>query len=109
MDQEKRLMIAFALSFAVLMLWRVLLVKTPPHPVKPPQATQTPGQAPVQGSGVTPDQKESSLKPEATGKPEAPPPIPIQQGSKDEDIVVENDLYKVTLSTKGAVVKSWVL
>jgi len=102
-------MIAFALSFAVLKLWRVLLVKTPPRPLKPPQATQTPGQVPSQGSGITPDKRESTLKPEATGKPEATPPIPIQQGSKAEDIVVENDLYKVTLSTQGAVVKSWVL
>jgi len=109
MDQEKRLMIAFALSFAVLMLWRVLLVKTPPRPVKPPQGIQTPGQAPSQVPGVTSAKKESPLNPEATGKSEAPPSIPIQQGSKAEEIVVENDLYKVTLSTKGAVVKSWVL
>jgi len=114
MDQEKRLMIAFALSFAVLMLWRVLLVKPPPPTPKAPQVTtgQPQGQNPSQASGVksaSTASKESSLKPGAKEKSEAPPAIPVQQGSKAEDIVVENDLYKVTLSTQGAVVKSWVL
>lgn len=111
MDQEKRLMIAFALSFGVLMLWRVLLVKPPSPPPKAPPATT--GQPfPSQVSGVTPAnsaKKELPLKPVATGKSEAPMALPVQQGSKAEEIVVENDLYKVTLSTQGAVVKSWVL
>ena len=31
------------------------------------------------------------------------------QGAKPEDIVVESKLYRVTFSTQGAVVKSWVL
>ena len=35
--------------------------------------------------------------------------LPVTQGNKAEDIVVENDLYRVTFSTQGAVVKSWVL
>src|SRR5579859_7315980 len=114
MDQEKRLMIAFALSFAVLMLWRVLLVKPPPPPRKAPQVTtgQPQRQSPSQPSGVTSTNsanKESSLNPGAKEKSEAPPAIPVQQGTKAEEIVVENDLYRVTLSTQGAVVKSWVL
>lgn len=33
----------------------------------------------------------------------------VEQGTRPEDIVVEGDLYRVTLSTEGAVVKSWVL
>lgn len=104
-------MIAFALSFAVLMLWRVLLVKPPSPPLKAPPGTtgQLQGQTPSQVSGVTPAKKESPTKPEATGKSEASPALPVQQGSKAEEIVVENDWYKVTLSTKGAVVKSWAL
>ena len=31
------------------------------------------------------------------------------EGSKAEDIVVESDLYKVTFSTRGAVVENWIL
>ena len=104
-------MIAFALSFAVLMLWRVLLVKPPPPAPKAPPGTagQLQGQSLSPASGVTSAKQETSIKPGASGKPEAPPALPVQQGSKAEDVVVENDLYKVTLSTKGAVVKSWVL
>ncbi len=36
--------------------------------------------------------------------------LAVHQGSKAEDIVVDGgDLYRVTFSTKGGVVKSWVL
>jgi len=35
--------------------------------------------------------------------------MPVIEGSKPEDIVVENDLYKITFSTRGAVVESWIL
>ena len=45
----------------------------------------------------------------ARAKAEPPAQLPIQQGSKAEEIVVESDLYKVTLSSEGGLVKSWVL
>ena len=35
--------------------------------------------------------------------------MPVVEGSKAEDIVVENGLYKVTFSTRGAVAESWIL
>src|SRR5690348_13672124 len=41
-----------------------------------------------------------------------PPPAPVSapiQGKKARQIVVESDDYQITLSTQGAVVKSWVL
>ncbi|HEV2247521.1 MAG TPA: hypothetical protein VGW37_12775 [Terriglobia bacterium] len=49
MDNEKRVMIAFALSFVLLLLWRVMFVKTPPPAPKPsgsahPTAQQSPGE-----------------------------------------------------------------
>ncbi|PYV27579.1 MAG: hypothetical protein DMG24_04315 [Acidobacteria bacterium] len=94
MDQEKRLLLAFVLSFAVLMLWRALFPPPPlPQNALPAKAKTNPvQQAPA---------------------PAAPSPAPvslsIEQGSKEEEIVIEGDLYQVTLSTQGAVVKSWVL
>ncbi len=94
MNQDKRVLLAFALSFAVLLLWRVLFFKEPPPPAKaarPAPSRSTQGQPPA---------------------PAAPAPVklPIAQGSKAEEIVIDGgDLYQVTLSTEGAVVKSWVL
>jgi YidC/Oxa1 family membrane protein insertase len=35
--------------------------------------------------------------------------MPVMEGTKAEDIVVESDLYKVTFSTRGAVAESWIL
>ncbi len=94
MDQQKRLLLAFALSFAVLMLWRLLF---------PPPLPRKPATAPVKtASSAQPQQPVSS-------KPAAPVSLAVQQGSKAEEIVVEGDLYRITLSTEGAVVRNWVL
>jgi len=97
-DQEKRVLAAFALSFVILLLWRVFLVKEPPpSPSVKPNLT-TPGQ-PSAGKPAAP----------AESPPPLPPTMPVVQGTKPEDIVVENDLYRVTLSTRGAVAESWIL
>lgn len=96
MDQDKRVLIAFALSFAVLLLWRMLSPPLPP----PKNPAQTPAAA-----------QASPKPPSATmpSKPSVPAPLPVVAGSKAEEIVVESELYRVTFSTQGAVVKSWVL
>jgi len=100
-------MLAFAISFAVLVLWQAMFVKTPPRTLKAPAGTPPPAQVPGQASGsvapAAPPMKE------ALSKPEAPVSPPVQRGAKAEEIVVESDMYRVTLSTQGAVVKSWVL
>jgi len=97
-DQEKRVLAAFALSFLMLMLWRVFFVKEPPPKpsTKPNTAVAT---------------QPASQKPAAAAvpSPPLPPTLPVVEGSKTEDIVVENDLYKVTFSTRGAVVENWIL
>ena len=94
MEKDKRVLIAFVLSFGILLFWGALF-KSP----APPPAKQT-RPAPTQG---TPAQ------PPAPAKPSEPVPLPVEQGSKAEEIVVEGDVYRVTFSTEGAVVKSWVL
>ncbi|MGH9355559.1 MAG: membrane protein insertase YidC [Terriglobia bacterium] len=97
MDNEKRLLIAFGLSFAFLIVWRMFLMPTPP-PAPPPTALTKKPAAVI-----------SKAAPSAT-KP-APRRVALQviQGKTPEDIVVENALYRITLSTQGAVVKSWIL
>jgi YidC/Oxa1 family membrane protein insertase len=117
MDQDKRVIVAFALSFLMLVAWRVFFVKPAPPPAKPPVSATAPKPAepgaptpaPEAGKTETPAKPQDHGKPKAPPKANAPPPLPIEQGNKAEDIVVENDLYKVTLSSQGGVVKSWVL
>jgi YidC/Oxa1 family membrane protein insertase len=96
-EQNQRILLAFALAFAVLIVWRAFFMKPlPPAPQPSPAAS-------VAKVPATP-----SLQP-ATPAPETPSTLPVQQGNKAEEIVVEGDLYRVTLSTEGAVIKSWVL
>ena len=97
MDQEKRVLAAFALSFLMLLLWRVFFFKEPPP---------SPSSKSIPTAQTQPATEKTSA---AVVSPKLPPPIPIIVGSKPEDIIVESDLYKVTFSTRGAVVQSWIL
>ncbi len=108
-DTNKRVLIAFALSFATLMVWRFAF-PPPPEPVPPKTvapAAQTPSPSPAQAPGAA--QAASKSAPTKSAPPAPAVALPVQQGSKAEEIVVESDLYRVTFSTEGAVVKSWVL
>lgn len=100
-ENEKRVLLAVILTFALLMLWRYIFVPLPrpPHPVVHHATTPEAGHA---AAPVSP----------ATRAP-APPPhrveLPVLAGSKAQEVMVESPLYRVTFSTEGAVVKSWVL
>ncbi|MCL5670761.1 MAG: membrane protein insertase YidC, partial [Acidobacteria bacterium] len=103
MDNEKRVIIAFALSFVMLLIWRILFVTTPPPSQKSSATQSTPGQATEQERTA-----QSAAKPAAPKLP-APPQIPIAEGKQAQDIVVENSLYRITFSTRGGVITSWIL
>jgi YidC/Oxa1 family membrane protein insertase len=107
LDQEKRVMLAFALSILVLILSRAYFFKEPPSQPKKAEKTAA-TQAPQPGAPFT-----SNVPPSATSsaspKSIVPAAIPVLRGAQSEDIVVESMLYRVTFSTRGAVVKSWVL
>jgi len=100
LDQEKRVLLAFALSFAILMLWRSLMVK----PLPPAPKTVPVGSAPSQNARV------ASVPPaESSQARQAPMVLPMRQGEKAEELIVEGDLYRVVFSNEGALIKSWVL
>lgn len=105
LSMEARLLIAFVLMGLVLFLT--------PYIYKP-------ASAPAPGANKAAVSKTSEVKEAATPPPaaEVPPPpalpaaaeMPGQiHGDKEEDIVVDTDLYHIVFSNKGAVVKSWVL
>jgi YidC/Oxa1 family membrane protein insertase len=104
MDTNKRVLIAFAVSFAILIVWRALFV--PPAPPPAPKAPAAPTKA---GAGAVPEAPAVAKTPQAAKK--APPRValPVQQGSQAQDIVIEGQDYRVTFSTQGGVVTSWIL
>ena len=102
---ELRLVAAFALSFVILLGSRYFLAKYgPATPAKPP-AKQITNSASARST--TPPATPSNP---ATAAQTAPAPAAdTKVGTAEQQITVENDLYRVVFSTKGAVVKNWFL
>ena len=101
------MLIAFALSFVVLLVWRFVLVKEPPRtPAK--VETATVGQ-PAPAPATAEKEAKSPGPPGAAATTSAAPVLPVIEGTAPETVVVEGDLYRVTFSTQGGVVRSWVL
>jgi YidC/Oxa1 family membrane protein insertase len=104
---ELRILVASLLSMAVILLWAKFFGPKPP--VNPPQGNQ-----PAQVSTATPGNPAPANTPSPAATPatisaattQAAPPT---ADSQERTIVVENALYRVEFSNRGAVVKSWQL
>src|SRR5947209_17447421 len=108
---EMRILVASLLSMGVILLWAKFFGPKPPVTV-PSQApaaqtsTAAPGAAAQQNSGAPP----AAAFGTATGiSPPAAIPVAAKADSQERTIVIENDLYRVEISNRGAVVKSWQL
>jgi YidC/Oxa1 family membrane protein insertase len=101
---EKRLLIAFVLTFVVLVLMQPLLKKYGPKEQPPAQQQKssptTPG-AVTQPPGTA--QQQPSVAAAATQA------LPPKEASAEHETVIENDLYRIVFTNRGAQVKSWVL
>src|SRR5713226_8498629 len=106
---ELRILVASLLSFGVIILWAKFFGPKPP--VQPPQSNRPAVAAPATpGPATTPAANPS----QATAAPAAIAPataasVAVKNESQERTIVVENSLYRVEISNRGAVVKSWQL
>ncbi len=93
---ERRLLLVFALTFLVIILFQPLLKKYLPQSAAP---------APEAPAAVQPAAQTGAAAPQI--------PIPAagsgKQASAEAETIVENDLYRVTFTNRGGLVKSWVL
>jgi YidC/Oxa1 family membrane protein insertase len=100
---EKRVLLAVSLSFAVLVLYQLLFVKSEPPRAVPPASQGTSATA-SQTAGTTPSALSS-----------APPPVtlPAVAGVTGDDaereIVVESADVRAVFTNRGAVLKHWQL
>jgi YidC/Oxa1 family membrane protein insertase len=96
---ERRLLLVFALTFLVILVFQPLLKRYLPQPPPPQKQTETQPQ-PVQPSN-------SLLAMQA----QVPTPSAgvIKQASSEAETVIENDLYRITFTNRGGQVKSWIL
>ena len=96
---ERRLLLAFALTFLVIVITQPLISRYT-----------------RKAEPATPVAEEPSL-PAASPAPAAPPtegatppaPVVAIQAASETEVVVENDLYRIVFTNRGAHVKSWVL
>jgi YidC/Oxa1 family membrane protein insertase len=104
---ELRILVASLLSMAVILLWAKFFGPKPP--VNPPQENQ-----PAQVSTATPGNVAPAKTPSAAAVPAkisaaTTTVVSPTADSQERTIVVENALYRVEFSNRGAVVKSWQL
>jgi len=100
---EKRLLLAIALSFLVLILFQVVFVKAPAEaPIE------------VQEAAV----REQAVPAEEPALPDPEPPAPIVQdpvstspvsAQSEKNLIVETSLYRAKWTNRGALLKSWRL
>ncbi len=110
---ERRLLIVFALTFLVIMLFQPLLKKYGPQPPAAPVKVQS---APELRSGMQPGAAVSTqnpLTPESdaslrTGQKTVTTQAPLQATAESET-VIENDSYRIVFTNRGGRVKSWLL
>jgi len=76
-------------------------------PAAAPSTPAATSQAPASPQGQTPTAA-SAAQPAAAANP-VQPAAPVVQASAETTIVVENELYRITFSNRGAQVTSWIL
>jgi YidC/Oxa1 family membrane protein insertase len=105
---ERKLLVVFALTFLVIMLFQPLLKKYGPQP---PAKTESPQAAPVQNQAQLPSQTSTQLPtaPGTSGKKKAAPAATPLQATSESETVIENDVYRIVFTNRGGRVKSWVL
>jgi YidC/Oxa1 family membrane protein insertase len=95
---EKRLLLVFALTFLVIIVFQPLLKKYLPQPAEPASDKQTQTQPAPVANGIN---SQLQVPTPASGV--------SKQASAESETVVESDLYRITFSNRGGQVKSWVL
>ena len=97
LSMENRMLIAFGLMALILLATPYFMPSA-----KKDQAVKRP---PVKAA--------ETAAPVATSAPQAAPPVPVPAGQvagqREETIALESDLYRVQFSSRGGVVRSWVL
>jgi YidC/Oxa1 family membrane protein insertase len=106
---ELRILAASLLSMAVILLWAKFFGPKPPVPS--PQANRPPQSAPVTTGPATTPAVSVSQAPNAAAAISPAPAVSVspRSDSLERVIAIENDLYRVEISNRGAVVKSWQL
>jgi YidC/Oxa1 family membrane protein insertase len=99
---ERRLLLVFLLTFVVLIVFQTFLKK--PQPPAQSQNQQQQNQSVQTQPAAAPVVSVPSTRAAGT-----PANTTTKQASTETETVIENDLYRITFTNRGAQVKSWIL
>ncbi|MCU1283874.1 MAG: protein translocase subunit yidC [Acidobacteriales bacterium] len=112
----RRLLLVFALTFVAIIISQQFMSKyAPKRTEQKPQPAATQPQSPTAQAPASSTSAQTSAAPaksvSASKQTGAKPatPVTIKQASNETDTTIENDLYKITFTNRGALVKSWIL
>jgi YidC/Oxa1 family membrane protein insertase len=102
---ERRLLLIFAATFLIILLFQPLLKKYGPQPPAPKPENTQPAQNQPQQPPMAPGSATNAPASEQTHAAAIAP----KAAASESETVVENDLYRIVFTNHGARVKSWVL
>jgi YidC/Oxa1 family membrane protein insertase len=105
---ERRLLIVFALTFLVIMLFQPLLKKYGPQLPAKQESAAEPRSGGQPGAAVPTQNPTQSTQVSTANGAETPASAPLQAVSESET-VIENNVYRIVFTNRGGRVKSWVL
>src|SRR5271166_1969450 len=116
---ERRLLLVFALTFLVIMLFQPILKKYMPQaPASPqssqpsqlnqPQANQAQSTGDANAGSTAAGASAAKVPSKGTAK-NAPAAPSTKEAASESETVIENELYRIVFTNRGAQVKSWVL
>ena len=104
MSEQARGVIFVILVVAITFLWMHFYGPPPPQPQKTGQTAGA--MAPGQAGGAS---QSGSAQATMGSAPSKPVVVPVVQASSDKLIVIDSTLFRVELSNRGGVVRSWKL
>jgi YidC/Oxa1 family membrane protein insertase len=107
LTDEKRLLLAFLAMIVVLFVWgHFYKPPAPPPPTKTPSAPALSNSSP---SATTASASAAAGATSETASSQAVPSAAATQAAAETTFVVENNLYRIEFSNRGAVAHSWKL
>jgi len=103
-------MLVFLLAFIVMLALQPLMKRYFPQPVTPQQQNQTAtNQAAAPASGASAALIAASSGTSAGTSAGTHASVVTRQAASETETVIENDVYRITFTNRGAQVKSWIL
>jgi YidC/Oxa1 family membrane protein insertase len=106
---EKRLLLVFLVTMIVMLAAQPLLKKYFPQPATPTQQSQAAQNQSSQSQGAGAANAGTSGVASANTSNAVPSVAATKQAASETETVIENDLYRITFTNRGAQVKSWIL